>query len=67
MEDYNDPVIREMAGDYLHDQLCQDLELLDVAGDQFDLEKVQKGELTPLFFGSAINNFGVQTFLENFL
>ncbi|WP_178023742.1 peptide chain release factor 3 [uncultured Paenibacillus sp.] len=67
VEDYHDPVIREMAGDYLHDQLCQDLELLDVAGDPFDLEKVRRGELTPVFFGSAVNNFGVQTFLENFL
>lgn len=64
---YRDPIIREMAGEYLHDQLCQDLELLDVAGDPFDLEKVNSGELTPLFFGSGINNFGVQTFLENFL
>ncbi|MCE5171571.1 peptide chain release factor 3 [Paenibacillus profundus] len=67
VEDYRDPVIREMAGDYLHDQLCEELELLDVAGDEFDYEKVKRGELTPVFFGSAINNFGVQTFLENFL
>ncbi len=67
VDSYEDPVIREMAGDYLHDQLCQDLELLDVAGDPFDLEKVKRGELTPVFFGSAVNNFGVQTFLENFL
>ncbi|GIO38386.1 peptide chain release factor 3 [Paenibacillus antibioticophila] len=67
VEDYNDPKIREMAGEYLHDQLCQDLELLDVAGDPFDFEKVKRGELTPVFFGSAVNNFGVQTFLENFL
>ncbi|WP_274649171.1 peptide chain release factor 3 [Paenibacillus humicola] len=65
--DYRDPVIREMAGDYLADQLIQDLELLDVAGDPFDFEKVRAGELTPVFFGSAVNNFGVQTFLENFL
>lgn len=67
VEDYNDPVIRDMAGEYLHEQLCQDIELLDVAGDPFDLEKVLKGELTPVFFGSAVNNFGVQTFLDNFL
>lgn len=66
-DDYNDPIIREMAGDYLHDQLVADLELLDVAGDQFDIEKVRAGELTPIFFGSAVNNFGVQTFLDNFL
>jgi len=37
--DYNDPIIREMAGDYLADQLAQDLELLDVAGDAFDTIK----------------------------
>lgn len=67
VEGYTDPLIREMAGEYLHDQLCQDLELLDVAGDPFDLEKVKNGQLTPVFFGSAVNNFGVQTFLENFL
>lgn len=67
VDGYKDPIIREMAGDFLHDQLCQDLELLDVAGDPFDLEKIKSGELTPLFFGSAVNNFGVQTFLENFL
>lgn len=65
--DYNDTVIRDMAGEFLHDQLVQDLELLDVAGDPFDFEKVRAGELTPVFFGSAVNNFGVQTFLENFL
>jgi len=67
VDDYNDSIIREMAGDFLTDQLIQDLELLDVAGDPFDFEKVQAGELTPVFFGSAVNNFGVQTFLENFL
>lgn len=64
---YEDPVIREIAGDFLCDRMCEELELLEVAGDAFDFEKVRQGELTPVFFGSAINNFGVQTFLENFL
>ncbi|CAM3842716.1 peptide chain release factor 3 [Cohnella lubricantis] len=67
VEDYNDPLIRQMAGDYLADQLVNECELLDVAGDPFDYEKVMQGQLTPVFFGSAVNNFGVQTFLENFL
>ena len=67
VEGYQDAQIRQMAGEFLHDQLQQELELLDVAGDAFDYEKVCQGELTPVFFGSAINNFGVQTFLENFL
>ncbi|HEY0828844.1 MAG TPA: peptide chain release factor 3 [Bacilli bacterium] len=64
---YDDPLIKEMTEDYLFDQLCQDMELLDVAGDDFDYDKFLRGELTPVFFGSAVNNFGVQTFLENFL
>jgi peptide chain release factor 3 len=64
---YDDSAIRDIAGEHLFERLNEDLELLDVAGDSFDLEKVREGELTPVFFGSAINNFGVQTFLENFL
>ncbi|WP_040952881.1 peptide chain release factor 3 [Gorillibacterium massiliense] len=64
---YADPLIKEIAGDYLYGRLCEEMELLDVAGDPFDMERVNNGELTPVFFGSAINNFGVQTFLENFL
>jgi peptide chain release factor 3 len=49
------------------DALRDDLELLDEAGDPFDAEKVAKGELTPMFFGSAMTNFGVQPFLEKYL
>ncbi|MCI5836272.1 MAG: peptide chain release factor 3 [Veillonellaceae bacterium] len=48
-------------------QLDEDLELLDIAGDPFDREKVAAGKLTPMYFGSAMTNFGVQTFLESFL
>ncbi|WP_274366218.1 peptide chain release factor 3 [Paenibacillus thermotolerans] len=64
---YEDEAVKEVAGEHLYPKLREDLELLEVAGDEFDFEKVSKGELTPVFFGSAINNFGVQTFLENFL
>ena len=62
-----DPKIQEMLGDELYNQLCEDIELLDMAGDEFDMERVNKGELTPMFFGSAMTNFGVQSFLEKFL
>jgi peptide chain release factor 3 len=48
-------------------RLQEDLELLDVAGDSFDIERVLRGELSPMFFGSALSNFGVQPFLEAFL
>ncbi len=63
----DDPAIREIIGDSAHAQLTEDLALLDIAGDPFDHARVLKGELSPVFFGSAMNNFGVQPFLEDFL
>ena len=65
--DINDEIFRDILGDQLHDKLIEDIELLDIAGDDFDLKKVRRGELTPVFFGSALTNFGVQPFLEHFL
>ena len=49
------------------DSLFDDIELLDGAGNDFDLEMVRRGELTPVFFGSALTNFGVEPFLKEFL
>lgn len=54
-------------GKALHDQLKAELELLELAGDTFDLDRVLAGQLTPVFFGSAMNNFGIQRFLERFI
>ncbi|MBP8854902.1 MAG: GTP-binding protein, partial [Oscillospiraceae bacterium] len=51
----------------LHQTLSDDIELLDGAAYDFDLEKVQNGKLTPVFFGSALTNFGVEPFLADFL
>lgn len=65
--DLDDPVLRELIGDALYDKLCEDISLLDIAGDPFDLEKVKQGKLTPVYFGSAISKFGVQTFLDEFI
>lgn len=62
-----DNVFRDLLGDDLHDKLIEDIELLDIAGDEFDIEKLRNGELTPVFFGSALTNFGVKPFLEEFL
>ena len=62
-----DPKFKEILGEALHDKLMEDIELLDIAGDELDLEKVRVGELTPVFFGSALTNFGVEPFLEHFL
>ncbi|WP_322200541.1 peptide chain release factor 3 [Acutalibacter intestini] len=62
-----DPELKEAVGPYLYDTLRDDVELLDGAGYEFDLEKVRHGQLSPVFFGSALTNFGVEPFLENFL
>ncbi|MCL1964232.1 MAG: peptide chain release factor 3 [Firmicutes bacterium] len=48
-------------------RLRDEMELLDVAGDAFDEAAVAAGSLTPLFFGSAVSNFGVEPFLRRFL
>jgi len=49
------------------DHLLEEIELLDGASAEFDLEAVQSGDLTPVFFGSALTNFGVEIFLQHFL
>ena len=51
----------------LYDQFKTELELLEMAGDPFDWERVLQGDLSPVFFGSAMNAFGVERFLERFI
>jgi peptide chain release factor 3 len=63
----NDPSIESIIGPSLYAQLMDDIELLDEAGDPYDLEKILNGDLTPVFFGSALTNFGIEPFLEDFL
>ncbi|MFZ5352706.1 MAG: peptide chain release factor 3 [Bacillota bacterium] len=65
--DVNDGIFTDLLGTEAHEKLKEDIELLDMAGDSFNLKQVLKGELTPVFFGSAMTNFGVQNFLEEFL
>lgn len=62
-----DPRLREAVGEELYQQLVDEVELLDGASDPLNQEKVDHGELTPVFFGSALTTFGIQTFLEHFL
>ncbi len=57
----------ELIGEYQRAELVDQIELLDGASFDFDLDKVRRGELTPVFFGSALTNFGVEPFLENFI
>ena len=56
----------ERIGQRRHQQLMEEVELLG-AGREFDLEEVRAGRLSPVFFGSALTNFGVEPFLEEFL
>jgi len=63
----DDEAFASLLGKYYHDRLKEEIELLDVAGDNLDMDLVSKGKLTPVFFGSAMNNFGVEAFLEKFL
>ncbi|MCX8128511.1 MAG: peptide chain release factor 3 [Clostridia bacterium] len=62
-----DQVFADFLGEHYHKKLREEIELLDIAGDEFDKKKILMGELTPMFFGSAMTNFGVQPFLEEFL
>jgi peptide chain release factor 3 len=63
----DDPACPAALGKSYHDKLSEDVELLDVAGDPFNLDMILEGKLTPVFFGSAYNNFGVEPFLKRFL
>ena len=65
--DLSDPSLDELITPWLHETLSDDIELLDGASYEFDIGAVRKGELSPVFFGSALTNFGVEPFLENFL
>lgn len=59
-----DAPIKENA---LYEQALEEIMLLDEAGNEFSEERIANGTLTPVFFGSALTNFGVQTFLETYL
>lgn len=63
----DDPQLEEIIGTELKNTLVEDIELIEGASEDFDLEAVQKGKLSPVFFGSALTNFGVEPFLEDFL
>ena len=65
--DINDPHLDDVISPEQKEQLFEEIELLDGASAEFDQELVSKGELSPVFFGSALTNFGVETFLKHFL
>jgi peptide chain release factor 3 len=62
-----DPSLDALIGKENHDILTEEIELIDGASSEFDLDLVLQGKLTPVFFGSALTNFGVETFLKRYL
>ncbi len=67
VKDAYDPSLEELVGKGVYKQFREEMELLDMAGHEFDQEKLRQGKLTPVYFGSAANNFGVKLFLDSFV
>ena len=65
--DLGDPRIEEFLDQELYYQLKEELEILDEIASDFDIEQIHAGKMTPVFFGSAMTNFGVELFLKSFL
>ena len=63
----DDPDLEKIIGVINYQKLMEDMELIEGAADELDLSKVQEGKLSPVFFGSALTNFGVEPFLRHFL
>ena len=61
------PELQGVIGDELYEKLQEDVELLDGASNEFNLKEVSEGRLSPVFFGSALTNFGIELFLNYFL
>ncbi|HVU24284.1 MAG TPA: peptide chain release factor 3 [Opitutus sp.] len=62
-----DPVVRTKLDDHAYAEAHEQLAMLDGAGHPFDLAAVRAGQQTPVYFGSAVNNFGIQLLLDGFL
>jgi peptide chain release factor 3 len=67
MRNLDDPLIKELFTDSAYQEIAEELELLECAQEGFDLEAVLQGRTTPVFFGSATNNFGVEMLLTHFV
>ncbi|MEA5421240.1 peptide chain release factor 3 [Spirulina sp. CCNP1310] len=65
--DINDHWVKDVLEPDLYAGLKENLEILDEIAPEFDLAQIHAGKMTPVFFGSAMTNFGVQLFLEAFL
>jgi peptide chain release factor 3 len=62
-----DESVRDALPPLVYARVCEELELLEGGGSAFSFEQIRHGQLTPVFYGSAMNNFGVQMMLDRFL
>jgi peptide chain release factor 3 len=62
-----DPLVSEQMAPEIYQRVVDELAMLEGAGAEFNHERILAGKLTPVFFGSAVNNFGVQLLLDAFL
>lgn len=67
ISDLNDKVLAEKIGEKAANQLREDAELIEGVYEPFDADLYKEGYLAPVFFGSAVNNFGVQELLDTFV
>ena len=63
----SDPAVRNKLDPATHEIVSEEVELLDAAGAELDREAILAGRMTPVYFGSALNNFGVELLLDGFL
>ncbi len=67
LADIDDPALERSIGAHAYRELLDSLELLHGAGTEFDRDAFRQGEMTPVFFGSALTNFGIEPFLDRFV
>jgi peptide chain release factor 3 len=63
----DDAALRQAIGEHAHRQLLDEIALLHGAGTDFEVDRFRAGVLSPVFFGSALTNFGIEPFLDRFL
>jgi len=63
----NDPQLNDIVGDAFAEELREELDVIDGVYDNFNREAYLEGKIAPVFFGSAVNNFGVQELLDTFI
>jgi peptide chain release factor 3 len=67
VHDLNDPFVKSNLHPTVYKEVVEELEILDATQGEFDINQVLSGKQTPVFFGSAANNFGVELLLKGFL